>query len=167
MMLPLWRDTQQLANKDINTTCDGRPAKVAHDLQLFSCRNTGQSAFRSAPEGYPDRAIGADSALRRLVRQSRAMASARKPVIVRKFSRDWIAGYAAAEFGQTKPELEFLDLTGRVVRMGWEQVKWMCYVRALPAAPRTRQTLSGWCANDFRFGRARRDCGCASPSGRR
>ena len=60
------------------------------------------------------------------------MASARKPVIVRKFSRDWIAGYAAAEFGQTKPELEFLDLTGRVVRMGWEQVKWMCYVRALP-----------------------------------
>jgi hypothetical protein len=69
------------------------------------------------------------------VRQSRAMASARKPVIVRKFSRDWLAGYAAAEFGQSKPELEFLDLTGRVVRMGWEQVKWMCYVRALPAGP--------------------------------
>jgi hypothetical protein len=60
------------------------------------------------------------------------MASARKPVIVRKFSRDWIAGYATAEFGQTKAELEFLDLTGRVVRVGWEQVKWMCYVRALP-----------------------------------
>lgn len=69
------------------------------------------------------------------MRQSRAMASARKPVIVRKFSRDWLAGYAAAEFGQSKPELEFLDLTGRVVRMGWEQVKWMCYVRALPAGP--------------------------------
>jgi hypothetical protein len=63
------------------------------------------------------------------------MASARKPVIVRKFSRDWIAGYAAAEFGQFKPELEFLDLTGRVVRIGWEQVKWVCYVRALPAGP--------------------------------
>jgi hypothetical protein len=63
------------------------------------------------------------------------MASARKPVIVRKFSRDWFAGYAAAEFGQDKPELEFLDLTGRVVRMGWEQVKWMCYVRALPTGP--------------------------------
>jgi len=60
------------------------------------------------------------------------MASARKPVIVRKFSRDWIAGYAAGEFGQNRPELEFLDLTGRVVRMGWEQVKWMCHVRALP-----------------------------------
>jgi hypothetical protein len=61
------------------------------------------------------------------------MASARKPVIVRKFSRDWLAGYAAADFGQTKPELEILDLTGKVVRMGWEQVKWICYVRALPA----------------------------------
>jgi len=63
------------------------------------------------------------------------MASARKPVIVRKFSRDWFAGYAAADFGQSKPELEFLDLTGRVVRMSWEQVKWMCYVRVLPDGP--------------------------------
>ena len=61
------------------------------------------------------------------------MASARKPVIVRKFSRDWFAGYAGAEFGQQKPELEILDLTGKVVRVGWEQVKWLCYVRDLPA----------------------------------
>ncbi len=61
------------------------------------------------------------------------MASARKPVIVRKFSRDWFAGYAGAEFGQTKPELEILDLSGKVVRVGWEQVKWVCYVRDLPA----------------------------------
>ena len=61
------------------------------------------------------------------------MASARKPVIVRKFSRDWFAGYVGAEFGQTKPELEILDQAGKVVRVGWEQVKWMCYVRALPA----------------------------------
>ncbi len=69
------------------------------------------------------------------VRQSRAMASARKPVIVRKFSRDWCAGYAGAEFGQQKAELEFLDQTGKVVRMGWEQVKWICYVRDFPAGP--------------------------------
>jgi hypothetical protein len=61
------------------------------------------------------------------------MASARKPVIVRKFSRDWFAGYVGAEFGQTKPELEILDQAGKVVRVGWEQVKWICYVRALPA----------------------------------
>ena len=63
------------------------------------------------------------------------MASARKPVIVRKFSRDWIAGYAGAEFGQQKAELEFLDLTGKVVRVEWEQVKWVCYVRDFPARP--------------------------------
>ena len=63
------------------------------------------------------------------------MASARKPVIVRKFSRDWTAGYAGAEFGQQKAELEFLDLSGKVVRMSWEQVKWVCYVRDFPAGP--------------------------------
>jgi hypothetical protein len=61
------------------------------------------------------------------------MASARKPVIVRKFSRDWFAGYAGTEFGQAKPELEVLDLSGKVVRVGWEQVKWVCYVRDFPA----------------------------------
>jgi hypothetical protein len=61
------------------------------------------------------------------------MASARKPVIVRKFSRDWLAGYVGSEFGQAKPELEILDQAGKVVRIGWEQVKWMCYVRAFPA----------------------------------
>ena len=66
------------------------------------------------------------------MRQSRAMASGRKPVIVRKFSRDWIAGYAGAEFGQQAAELEILDLSGKVVRIGWEQVKWVCTVRDLP-----------------------------------
>jgi hypothetical protein len=30
-------------------------------------------------------------------------------------------------------ELEILDLTGKVMRMAWEQVKWVCYVRDLPA----------------------------------
>jgi hypothetical protein len=61
------------------------------------------------------------------------MASARKPVIVRKFSRDWCAGYAGAVFGQSTPELEILDQTGKVTRMGWDQVKWVCFVRDLPA----------------------------------
>jgi hypothetical protein len=67
------------------------------------------------------------------MRQSRSMASARKSVIVRKFSRDWCAGYVGADFGQHEPELEILDLTGKVVRMGWGQVKWLCYVRDFPA----------------------------------
>ena len=83
--------------------------------------------------GEPERAIDAAVAAGLTVRQFRAMASARKPVIVRKFSRDWCAGYAGAEFGQQKADLEFLDLTGKVVRMGWEQVKWICYVRDFPA----------------------------------
>jgi hypothetical protein len=61
------------------------------------------------------------------------MASARKPVIVRKFSRDWCAGYAGAAFGQDAAELEILDSGGKVLRMDWETVKWVCYVRDLPA----------------------------------
>jgi hypothetical protein len=61
------------------------------------------------------------------------MASARKPVIVRKFTRDWFAGYAGPEFGQNTAELEVLDLGGKVVRVGWEQVKWVCYVRDFPS----------------------------------
>jgi hypothetical protein len=62
------------------------------------------------------------------------MGSFRKPVIVRKFSRDWCAGYAGAEFGRDMVELEILDLGGKVVRMSWQQIKWVCYVRDLPSA---------------------------------
>jgi hypothetical protein len=61
------------------------------------------------------------------------VASQRKPVIVRKFSRDWCAGYAGVSFGQDTAELEILDLGGKVLRLGWEQVKWVCYVRDFPA----------------------------------
>jgi len=80
----------------------------------------------------PEQTIQLQAALLPRVRQSRAMASARKPVIVRKFSRDWFAGYAGASFGQQEPELEVLDLFGKVVRVDWGQVKWLCYVRDLP-----------------------------------
>ena len=68
------------------------------------------------------------------MRQSRTMASVRKPVIVRKFSRDWCAGYAGAGLGQDGSELEILDLSGKVLHIGWELVKWVCYVRDFPAA---------------------------------
>ena len=61
------------------------------------------------------------------------MASLRKPVIVRSFSGEWFAGYAGAGFGQDAAQLEILDLTGKVLRIGWEQVKWVCYVRDIPA----------------------------------
>jgi len=68
------------------------------------------------------------------MRQSRTMASQRKPVIVRKFSRDWYAGYAGVNFGQDAAELEILDLSGKVIWFAWKTVKWVCYVRDFPAA---------------------------------
>src|ERR1700751_6084432 len=61
------------------------------------------------------------------------MASSRKPVIVRKFSRDWVAGYASAAFCQNAPELEILDQSGKVITIPWNAVKWVCYVRDFPA----------------------------------
>jgi hypothetical protein len=61
------------------------------------------------------------------------MASSRKPVIVRKFSRDWVAGYTGAAFPPNAPELEILDPNGKVLAIAWEAVKWVCYVRDFPA----------------------------------
>jgi hypothetical protein len=37
-----------------------------------------------------------------------------------------------AEFGQHRSELEILDLKGKVLRLTWDQVKWVCYVRDFP-----------------------------------
>ena len=65
------------------------------------------------------------------MRQSKAMTSLRKPVIVRKFSRDWHAGYAGASFSERA--LEILDPGGKVLTIGWEQVKWVCFVREFPS----------------------------------
>ena len=62
------------------------------------------------------------------------MASGRKPVIVRKFSRDWYAGYARPNFGQDAADLEILDVAGKVLQLPWASVKWVCYVRDLPAS---------------------------------
>jgi len=67
------------------------------------------------------------------VRQSKAMASQRKPVIVRKFSHDWCSGYAGASFGQDAAELEILDTSGKVLHLPWSEVKWVCYVRDFPS----------------------------------
>jgi hypothetical protein len=66
------------------------------------------------------------------MRQSKAMAAPRKRVIVRKFSRDWVAGYADAFFPQNQCELEVLEPGGRVLTIPWDAVKWVCYVRDFP-----------------------------------
>jgi hypothetical protein len=67
------------------------------------------------------------------------MALNRKPVIVRRFARDsfsrpWCAGYAPASFAFDAPELEILDTAGKLITLGWEQVKWVCYIRDFPSA---------------------------------
>lgn len=67
------------------------------------------------------------------------MASQRKPVIVRKFSRDWLAGYATPAFAPDAAELEILDQAGKVLRMDWDSVKWVCYVRDFPASAADRE----------------------------
>ncbi len=57
------------------------------------------------------------------------MSAARKPVIVRKLSRDWSAGYAESTLAGD--DLELLDSGGKLIRIAWNQVKWVCYVREL------------------------------------
>lgn len=89
-----------------------------------------RSATRRQPSPETNRAPHPSLA----VRQSKAMGSVRKPVIVRKFSRDWCAGYAPAAFAPNQGELEILDLGGKVLRIGWDLVKWVCYVRDLPSS---------------------------------
>ncbi len=67
------------------------------------------------------------------MRQSKAMGSLRKPVIVRKFSRDWCAGYAGAGLGENTAALEILDPGGKLLTVNWSAIKWVCFVRDLPA----------------------------------
>lgn len=63
------------------------------------------------------------------------MASQRKPVIVRKFTRDWLAGYSPSTFAADAPDLEILDQSGKVLRLAWPTVKWVCFVRDLTVSP--------------------------------
>jgi hypothetical protein len=62
------------------------------------------------------------------------VSNARKPVIVRKLTRDWSAGYAVSDPGQESTGLELLDSAGKLIKIDWNQIKWVCYVRELFAA---------------------------------
>ncbi len=57
------------------------------------------------------------------------MSAARKPVIVCNLTRDWCAGYAIANPAEENSDLELLDSAGKLRRIPWSQVKWVCYVR--------------------------------------
>ena len=61
------------------------------------------------------------------------VSAARKPVIVRNLTRDWCAGYADSNPPGEISDLELLDRSGKQRRIPWVQVKWVCYVRELPA----------------------------------
>jgi len=121
--------SEETAKQYINTISYGWLESIAPRMRLSDVST--QARHLTRPK------ISRLFAKPRFVRQSLCMASQRKPVIVRKFSRDWYAGYAAAGFGQETPELEILDLGGKVLRIGWEQVKWVCYVRDFPAPSST------------------------------
>ena len=57
------------------------------------------------------------------------MTSSRKKAVIRKFSRDWVAGYLPAENFRQGDSLELLALDGKVTAIGTGQIKWVCFVR--------------------------------------
>jgi hypothetical protein len=57
------------------------------------------------------------------------MSSSRKKAIIRRFSRDWVAGYVAGADFVRNGSLEFLDLHGKVLAISIQEVKWLALVR--------------------------------------
>jgi hypothetical protein len=57
------------------------------------------------------------------------MSSSLKKAIARKLSREWLAGYVAAEEFCREGVLELLDLAGKVILLRQEELKWLCFVR--------------------------------------
>jgi hypothetical protein len=57
------------------------------------------------------------------------MSSSRKKVIVRKFTRDWVAGYVSADSFTRHGALEILDLSGKALSILIHDLKWVCFVR--------------------------------------
>lgn len=58
-------------------------------------------------------------------------------MIVRKLSRDWCGGYAAADPAGSSGSLELLLHSGKLLQIAWPDIKWVCYVRE-PAEEGTR-----------------------------
>jgi hypothetical protein len=57
------------------------------------------------------------------------MPFSRKKVIVRKSSREWLAGYLPPAHFTHEGRIELLDLAGKVVALALEDAKWICFVR--------------------------------------
>ncbi len=57
------------------------------------------------------------------------MSSSRKKAIVRKFSRDWVAGYLPSDGFVHGETVDMLGLDGKVTALEAVQIKWVCFVR--------------------------------------
>ena len=57
------------------------------------------------------------------------MSLGRKKVIIRRFSRDWIAGYLQPAGFVAGDRIELLDLAGKLIAVPLNEVKWICFVR--------------------------------------
>jgi hypothetical protein len=57
------------------------------------------------------------------------MPSSRKKVIVRKYTREWLAGYVSSYGFASNGGIEILDLAGKVVEIPLSGIKWLCFVR--------------------------------------
>jgi hypothetical protein len=76
-------------------------------------------------------------------------------VIVRKLTRDWCAGYAAANPTGEAEGLELLLSSGKLLHIAWDQVKWVCYVRELSSAEGGAPIAAGDTVNPERLLRRR------------
>lgn len=52
-------------------------------------------------------------------------------MIVRKLTRDWCGGYAAANPASDAEKLDLLLNSGKLLQIAWPEIKWVCYVREL------------------------------------
>ena len=57
------------------------------------------------------------------------MSSSRKKVVLRKLSRDWVAGYIPPADFVRNGKIELLDLAGKVTTYALADLKWLCFVR--------------------------------------
>jgi hypothetical protein len=63
------------------------------------------------------------------MRQSQAMVSSQKRVIVRRFSRDWLAGFVSPRHFVSNGCLELLDVSGKRVTPSLSEIKMVSFVR--------------------------------------
>ncbi len=63
------------------------------------------------------------------LRYLQVMSSSRKKAIVRKYTRDWVAGYISSAGCTHAGALEVLDLSGKVLTISIQAIRWVCFVR--------------------------------------